>query len=128
MSTVSSINNPLDSQTWERMASIKSNILKRWDSAATGVRICCIKFVQRVVQIQTPGIIADPRVGAILPCLAPMLDMLTCSKQRPEQNEVSLALVPRDHPLIPPPNLEAEASGLLDRLLNVFYEGSRYVA
>ncbi|MCJ1296551.1 hypothetical protein MMC34_008117 [Xylographa carneopallida] len=98
------INNPLDSQTWERMASIKSNILKRWDSAATGVRICCIKFVQRVVQVQTPGIIADPR--------------------RPEQNEISLALVPRDHPLIPPPNLEAEASGLLDRLLNVFYEGS----
>ncbi|MCJ1388068.1 hypothetical protein MMC18_000912 [Xylographa bjoerkii] len=98
------INNPHDSQTWERMASIKSNILKRWDSAATGVRICCIKFVQRVVQVQTPGIIADPR--------------------RPEQNEISLALVPRDHPLIPPPNLEAEASGLLDRLLNVFYEGS----
>ncbi|MCJ1434683.1 hypothetical protein MMC27_004052 [Xylographa pallens] len=118
------INNPLDSQTWERMASIKSNILKRWDSAATGVRICCIKFVQRVVQVQTPGIIADPRVGAILPCLTPTLDTLTCSKQRPEQNEVSLALVPRDHPLIPPPNLEAEASGLLDRLLNVFYEGS----
>ncbi|MCJ1378400.1 hypothetical protein MMC17_001498 [Xylographa soralifera] len=98
------INNPLDSQTWDRMASIKSNILKRWDSATTGVRICCIKFVQRVVQVQTPGIIADPR--------------------RPEQNEISLALVPRDHPLIPPPNLEAEASGLLDRLLNVFYEGS----
>ena len=53
--------------------------------------------------------------------------LLTISKQRPEQNEVSLAIVPRDHPLIPPPNLEAEATGLLDRLLNVFYENSRYV-
>ncbi|MCJ1229181.1 hypothetical protein MMC12_005846 [Toensbergia leucococca] len=96
------ISNPNDSSTWDRMAAIKSNILKRWDTAAPGIRICCIKFVQRVVQVQTPGVIADPR--------------------RPEQNEVSLALVARDHPLIPPPFLEAEASGLLDRLLNVFHE------
>ena len=44
------------------MAAIKSNILKRWDAAPTGVRICCIKFVQKVVQVQTPGVIADPRV------------------------------------------------------------------
>lgn len=57
-----SINNPHDSATWEKMAAIKSNILKRWDTAATGIRICCIKFVQRVVQVQTPGVIADPRV------------------------------------------------------------------
>lgn len=57
-----SINNPNDSVTWEKMAAIKSNILKRWDTAAAGIRICCIKFVQRVVQVQTPGVIADPRV------------------------------------------------------------------
>lgn len=96
------IANPHDVPVWNQMASIKSNILKRWDTAATGVRICCIKFVQRVVQVQTPGVIADPR--------------------RSDQNEVSIALVPRDHPLIPPPRLEPEASGLLDRLLNVFNE------
>jgi symplekin len=46
-------------------------------------------------------------------------------QQRPEQNETSLALVPRDHPVIPPSNLEAEASGLLDRLLGVLQENSR---
>lgn len=45
--------------------------------------------------------------------------------QRLEQNETSLALVPRDHPIIPPSNLEAEASGLLDRLLGVLQENSR---
>lgn len=33
--------------------------------------------------------------------------------------------MPRDHPLIPPPNLEAEASGLLDRLLSILQEESR---
>ncbi|KAL9005745.1 MAG: hypothetical protein Q9188_001502 [Gyalolechia gomerana] len=91
-----------DSATWDRMAAIKSNIFRRWDAASGGIRICCIKFVQRVVQVQTPGVIADPR--------------------RSEQNEVSLALVPRDHPLIPPSRLEPEALGLLDRLLNVFHE------
>ena len=57
-----SIANPHDSATWDKMASIKLNILKRWDTAATGVRTCCIKFVQRVVLVQTPGAIADPRV------------------------------------------------------------------
>ena len=44
--------------------------------------------------------------------------------QRPEQNETSIALVPRTHPLLQLPNLEAEASGLLDRLLGVFQENS----
>ncbi|KAK7542905.1 uncharacterized protein J3D65DRAFT_615344 [Phyllosticta citribraziliensis] len=96
------IYNPHDSSIWTKMAAIKSNILRRMDSAPPGARICCIKFVQRVVQTQTPGLIADPR--------------------RPEHNEISLALVPRDHPLIPPPNLEAEASGLLDRLLSILQE------
>ena len=50
-----------------------------------------------------------------------------CLLQRPEQNDISLAIVPRDHPLIPPPKLEPEASGLLDRLLDVFSEQPRYV-
>ena len=57
-----SISHPHDSYTWDRMAAIKSNIFKRWDTAAGGIRACCIKFVQRVVQVQTPGVIADPRV------------------------------------------------------------------
>lgn len=52
--------------------------------------------------------------------------MLT-STQRPEQNETSLAVVPRNHALLAIPNLEAEASGLLDRLLGVFQEETRYV-
>ncbi|KAL8761536.1 MAG: hypothetical protein Q9184_002356 [Pyrenodesmia sp. 2 TL-2023] len=97
------IANSHDSATWDCMAAVKSNIFRRWDTASGGIRVCCIKFVQRVVQVQTQGVIADPR--------------------RPEQNEVSLAIVPRDHPLIPPSRLEPEALGLLDRLLNVFHDG-----
>lgn len=108
------------------MASIKSNILKRWDSAATGVRICCIKFVQKVIQVQTPGVIADPRVRGMSTALS-IEHFTDANLQRPDQNEVSMALVSRDHPLIPPSRLEPEASGLLDRLLNVFSEDVRFV-
>ncbi|OJD18619.1 hypothetical protein AJ78_01390 [Emergomyces pasteurianus Ep9510] len=98
------IDNPSESTLWGKMTAIKQNILKRWDTASNSIKVCCIKFVQKVVQVQTTGVISDPR--------------------RPEQNETSLSIVPRNHPLIPLPNLEAEASGLLDRLLNVFYENS----
>lgn len=57
-----SIANPHDVPVWNQMASIKSNILKRWDIAPMGVGICAIKFVQKIIQVQTPGMIADPRV------------------------------------------------------------------
>ncbi|KAF1996256.1 hypothetical protein P154DRAFT_525691 [Amniculicola lignicola CBS 123094] len=92
---------PNDTQTWQVMLAIKTNILRRMDGAPPGVRICCVKFVQQVVLVQSPGPIADPR--------------------RPEQNDISLTLVPRDHRLIPYANQEAEASGLLDRLLDIVH-------
>ncbi|KAG2415697.1 hypothetical protein HFD88_006888 [Aspergillus terreus] len=98
------INHPDDAAVWENMTAIKQDILRRWDSFPYPVKICCIKFVQRVVQVQTHGLIADPR--------------------RPDQNETSLAIVPRNHAVLTLPNLEAEASGLLDRLLSVFQEES----
>ncbi|EAW15122.1 RNA-processing protein PTA1 [Aspergillus clavatus NRRL 1] len=96
------INHPQDSALWENMTAIKQDILRRWDTSPYPVKMCCIKFVQRVVQVQTHGPIADPR--------------------RPEQNETSLAIVPKNHPVLTLPHLEAEASGLLDRLLSVFQE------
>lgn len=123
---LSSIANPHDVPVWNEMASIKSDILKRWDSAPMGVRICAIKFVQKIVQVQTPGAIPDPRVCNRLQNGS--LGISTDTKiQRPEQNEISLSIVSRDHPMIPPSKLEPEASGLLDRLLNVFQESTRYL-
>lgn len=108
------------------MAAIKSNILRRMDSAPPSVRVCCIKFVQRVVQTQTPGLIADPRVQSLPTKSIDTAKSSNPDDQRPDQNEISLALVPRDHPLIPPVNLEAEASGLLDRLLGILQENFRF--
>lgn len=48
------------------MTAIKHTILQKWDTAPQGVKICCIKFVQKVVQVQTQGLISDPRVRIIL--------------------------------------------------------------
>lgn len=46
------------------MTAIKQDILRRWDTFPYPVKLCCIKFVQRVVQVQTHGLISDPRVRA----------------------------------------------------------------
>jgi symplekin len=107
------------------MLAIKSRIFRIWDSATPGVRICCIKFAQRVVLIQTKGPDADPRVWAFSDCC--LIFVLTDGSQRGDSLEVSLSMVPPDHKLIPPKSLEAEASGLLDRMLAVFQENIRFV-
>ncbi|TAQ83636.1 hypothetical protein B7494_g8040 [Chlorociboria aeruginascens] len=96
------INNPWDGATWACMVAIKMRILRIWDSAPPGIRICCIKFAQRVVLVQTAGPDADPKRG--------------------DNMEVSLTMVPPNHALLQPRNLEAEASGLLDRMLGTFQE------
>jgi hypothetical protein len=56
-----SVSDRNDAHHWQLMLAIKSNILRHMDSAPSGVRVCCVKFVQQVVLVQTPGII-DPRV------------------------------------------------------------------
>lgn len=95
------INNSYDVPTWNRMLAIKSGILRIWDTAAPSVRICCIKFAQRVVMVQTEGPETDPKRGGPF--------------------EVSLSMLSSNNTL-DPKNLEAEASGLLDRVLSVFQE------
>jgi symplekin len=51
--------------------------------------------------------------------------MFSQSSQRQDPNDISLTNVPRDHPLIPFANLEAEAQGLLDRLLDILHGDHR---
>ncbi|KAH8733017.1 hypothetical protein GQ44DRAFT_601688 [Phaeosphaeriaceae sp. PMI808] len=94
------VSNPNDAQDWQLMSSIKTSILRHMDTATPGVRICCVKFLQQVVLVQTPGIV-DPR--------------------RPDHNDISLTLVPRDHAILPYSSLEAEGHGLLDRLLDIIH-------
>lgn len=98
------INNSYDTITWQRMVSIKQKVLRIWDNAAPSVRICCIKFAQRVVLAQSVASGAELRYGGTL--------------------DVSLDKVPPGHQSLDPRNLEAEASGLLDRMLIVLQESS----
>lgn len=116
-----SISNPNDPQNWQLMTAIKSSILRRMDSAAPGVRICCVKFIQQVVLVQSPGVV-DPRVNT-----TPFSTYIQSSHvlQRPNPNDISLTLVPRDHPLVPYVALEAEGHGLLDRLLDIIHGDHR---
>ncbi|TQS31347.1 hypothetical protein Golomagni_08375 [Golovinomyces magnicellulatus] len=57
-----SVNNGYDTVTWERMVGIKQRILKIWDTATPTVKICCIKFAQRVILAQTNSNGAEHRV------------------------------------------------------------------
>ena len=59
------ISHPDQALLWQDMVAMKMNILSRMESTPPGVRVCCAKFVAKVVQIQTPGLIADPRVREI---------------------------------------------------------------
>ena len=103
------------------MSAIKADILRRMDSSSPGVRVCCVKFLQQVVLVQTPGVV-DPRVSTLS-----LLKYMThpYTSQRPDHSDISLALVPRDHPLIPYVSLEAEGHGLLDRLLDIIHGDHR---
>ena len=60
------------------MVGIKQDILRRLESFPTSVNICGVKFIQRVVLVQTMGLVSDPRVciDAFLGRLSPI--DLTC--------------------------------------------------
>ncbi|CUS08643.1 unnamed protein product [Tuber aestivum] len=97
-------NNREDAATWKKMDVLKSKILNLWDTGPTGVRLCCVKFVQRVILVQSRGV-TDPRLA--------------------DRSEISLSMVPTNHPILSLPALDAEAQGLLDRLLSVLHEDPR---
>jgi symplekin len=96
--------NPAESGLWAKMLQLKSSILSLWteDNSRLGLEVACVKFAQQLISVQSFGSKnRDPRLM--------------------DHSDVSLASVPPGHPLIEP-TLEAEALGLLDRLLNVFHE------
>lgn len=47
------------------MTEIKAKILSVWDSAPTPVKLCCIKFVQRVILAQTASNGTEPKVNTV---------------------------------------------------------------
>ncbi|KAF3016265.1 hypothetical protein E8E14_012874 [Neopestalotiopsis sp. 37M] len=98
------ISNAYDTNTWKTITAIKARVLGLWETAPLTLRICCIKFAQRVILAQTPSINPEPRRGDPL--------------------DISLNMVPRDHSVLNVNAMEAEATGLLDRMLGVLQENS----
>ena len=85
---------------WNQLVQIKTQVLKLWDSKHFGVESESIKFAQQVIILQLFGN-RDPRLSG--------------------NSDFSLSSVPTNHALIHT-SLEAEAQGLLDRLLGVFMD------
>ncbi|KAK9418133.1 putative Symplekin/Pta1 N-terminal domain-containing protein [Seiridium unicorne] len=98
------ISNAYDTNTWKNITAIKARILTIWENAPLTLRICCVKFAQRVILAQTPSINPEPRRGDPL--------------------DISLNMVPRDHSVLNVNAMEAEATGLLDRVLSVLQENN----
>lgn len=61
-----SISNSYHKPAWETMSAIKAKILSVWDGAPTPVKLCCIKFVQRVILAQTASNGSEPKVVTVL--------------------------------------------------------------
>lgn len=86
---------------WNQVTLIKNRMLQLWDSKHKGIRIGCIKFIQNIIQTQTLGT-KDPRLI--------------------DESDISLNLIPPKHPFLHSIDLEAEAKGFLDRLIENIYE------
>lgn len=89
------------SEVWNQLMAIKNRVLEMWDSKHFGVEAESIKFAQQVIIFQSP-LHRDPRLAN-------------------NNDTFSLSSVPSNHALIHS-SLEAEAQGLLDRLLGVFLD------
>ncbi|KAL2270961.1 hypothetical protein VTJ83DRAFT_332 [Remersonia thermophila] len=97
------INNAWNKESWENMSAIKSRILRIWDGALAPVKICCIKFAQRVVLAQTVSNGMEHKHNGL---------------------DVSLNMIPENHSCLDRRQLEAEAIGLLDRTLGILQDNS----
>ncbi|KAL2155070.1 hypothetical protein VTH82DRAFT_3746 [Thermothelomyces myriococcoides] len=95
------IYNSYHTESWEQISTIKSRILSIWDGAPAPVKLSCIKFAQRVVLAQTVSNGMEQKYGGL---------------------DISLNMIPANHPLLDPRHLEAEATGLLDRMLGVLQD------
>lgn len=73
------------------MNAIKTRIDSLFDHQNQGVRIACVRFLQKLVQVQSGG--------------------------NPINDQVSLDLIPLDHPFLIPAQLSAECTAVLNRFV-----------
>ncbi|KAI0057230.1 hypothetical protein BV25DRAFT_1831381 [Artomyces pyxidatus] len=89
-------------QPWDVLTHAKNRILELvWaPNTSAGVRLAAVKFMQRVILVETRGI-ADPRLQ--------------------NKNDPNLSMCPADHPFIPVQTLEAEGMKLLEGVMTMVY-------
>ncbi|THH18059.1 hypothetical protein EW146_g2859 [Bondarzewia mesenterica] len=89
-------------QQWDILTRAKMRILDFvWAPAVSaGIRLSAVKFMQRVILVQTRGI-ADPRLQ--------------------NKNDPNLSMCPADHPFVPVAQLEAEAGKLIEGIVTILY-------
>lgn len=68
------IHNSYHKESWDAMTAIKARILRIWDGAASPVKVCCVKFAQRVVLAQTASNGMEYKVCALPPRWTPARD------------------------------------------------------
>ncbi|THH09925.1 hypothetical protein EW145_g1681 [Phellinidium pouzarii] len=87
---------------WDTLAACKARILEmvRSSTATSGPKLAALKFMQRVILVQTRGV-SDPRL------------------QKP--GDPNLSFCPADHPFIPVAQLEAEGQELMKEVITIFY-------
>ncbi|TFK51746.1 hypothetical protein OE88DRAFT_1679157 [Heliocybe sulcata] len=92
-------------QMWDVLVHVKGQILEfvRAPGVPMGVKLAAVKFMQRVVLVQTRGV-ADPRLQ--------------------NKNDPNLAMCPGDHPFLPVAALEQEGVKLLEGIITMLYTSS----
>lgn len=85
-----------------------------------GVKLSAMKFMQRVILVQTRGV-SDPRVVfyslfLTLRCI-PEFDNL----QLQNKNDPNISFCPADHPFISVAKLEMEGQKLLEGVMTILY-------
>ncbi|KAF4593096.1 hypothetical protein EYR38_008806 [Pleurotus pulmonarius] len=86
---------------WETLTRCKLRILEFiWSPGATaGIRLSAMKFMQRVILVQTRGV-SDPRLQ--------------------NKNDPNISFCPADHPFLSVPTLEQEGQRLYEGIVTIF--------
>ncbi|KIK99799.1 hypothetical protein PAXRUDRAFT_822333 [Paxillus rubicundulus Ve08.2h10] len=89
-------------QQWDTLCQCKTRILEFvvLPTANNGVKLSAVKFMQRVILLQTRGV-SDPRLQ--------------------NKNDPGIASIPADHPFMSAAALEAEGMKLLENVITILY-------
>ncbi|SJL03526.1 related to Symplekin [Armillaria ostoyae] len=87
---------------WDTLSTCKTRILEFvWNPHAnSGVKVSAVKFMQKVILVQTRGI-SDPRLQ--------------------NKNDPNISFCPPDHPFISVPKLESEGQKLLENVITILF-------